>query len=280
MKKWLLVGIVISLLALSACIVSFDNPQVVDTTSLKISEPAPGGTPPLQLKISMGAGTLNLTGGAELLLEGEIRYNVAELKPEITRQEGSLQVVQPTKVFNILSGNQIINEWSLKLGKTPMNLVVEGGASTAVIDLSGVPLAGFKMTDGASTTRLTFNSPNPQRMSMFEYVSGASGIDLIGLGYANFAQMRFAAGAGSYNLDFSGPLSADASVLVDSDAASVTITVPATTRCRVTISGELASININGPWTAQERVYENGGSGPLLNITVDMNLGSLNLINR
>ncbi|HZU86501.1 MAG TPA: toast rack family protein [Anaerolineaceae bacterium] len=280
MKRWFLTSMILSLLALSACMISFDNPQVVDTISLTVSEPAPGGTPPLQLRISMGTGTLNLTGGAELLLEGEIRYNVNELKPEFTRQEGSLQVIQSNKVFNILSGNKIVNDWTLKLGNTPLNLVLEGGASTANIDLSGVPLAGFKMTDGASTTRLKFTSPNPQRMSLFEYVSGASGIDLIGLGYANFQQLRFAAGAGSYNLDFSGPLSADASAMIDSDAASVTISVPASTRTRITITGELTNVTISGAWNAQERVYENSGSGPLLDISVDMNVGTLKLINQ
>lgn len=280
MKRRFLILVFCSLFALNACVVSFDNPQVGDTISLKVSEPAPGGTPPLQLRISMGSGTLNLTSGADLLLEGEIRYNVEELKPEISRQEGALQIVQSNKVFNLLSGKQIINDWKLKLGKTPINLILEGGASTANIDLSGVPLANLKITDGASTTRLVFTSPNPQRLSLFDYTSGASGIDLIGLGYANFDQLRFAAGAGSYNLDFSGPLSANATALIDSDAASVTISVPTTTHTRITITGELTSINISGAWNAQERVYENSGSGPLLNITVDMNVGSLKLINQ
>ncbi len=280
MKKQFLSAILASLLLLSACVVSFDNPQIIDATTLQVAEPAPGGTPPLQVKIGMGPGKLELTGGAQMLLEGDIRYNIAELKPDITRAEGSLQVIQTTKVFNILSGNQVINEWKLKLGSTPMNLVLEGGASTSNLDLSGVPLASLKITDGASTSRIIFTSPNPQRMSLFDYTSGASGIDLVGLGYANFDQLRFAAGAGSYNLDFSGPLTADSSALVDSDASSVTITVPAGTHTRVTITGELTAINITGAWNAQDKIYENNGSGYLLNITVDMNVGSLNLVSK
>jgi len=279
MKHWLAFAL-ICLLALSACTISFNNPEVGDTVILQVSEPAPGGTPPLNLRIAMGTGTINLTGGAALLLEGEIRYNVEEMKPEITRKEGSLEVLQTNKVFDILSGKKMSNEWTLKLGNTPLNLVLEGGASTANLDLSGVPLANLKITDGASTSRVVFNSPNPQRMQMFEYVSGASGIDLIGLGYANFAQMRFAAGAGSYNLDFSGMLSADASALIDSDAASVTITVPGTTRVRITIGGELTNVSVSGMWSVNDRVYTNNGSGPLLDITVDMNVGTLQLINR
>ena len=43
----------------------------------------------------MGAGDLEVTGGAEKLLEADFAYNVARLKPEVQYTNGTLVVRQP-----------------------------------------------------------------------------------------------------------------------------------------------------------------------------------------
>src|SRR5512139_3579113 len=48
-----------------------------------------------RVEIDFGAGDLEVTGGAEKLLEADFAYNVAKLKPEVTYTHGALVVRQP-----------------------------------------------------------------------------------------------------------------------------------------------------------------------------------------
>jgi hypothetical protein len=106
---------------------------------------------------------------------------------------------------------------------------------------------------------------------------------MTGLANANFKSMVFKGGAGSYSLDFSGDLRSDASVRVEAGVGTVRLTVPKETAASVTVSGSLTDIDVQGPWATAGETHSTpavaaGGSGKMLTITVDMSVGSLNLI--
>ena len=54
-----------------------------------------GDAKSVRVEIDMGAGDLEVTGGAEKLLEADFTYNVAKLKPEVEYTDGTLVVRQP-----------------------------------------------------------------------------------------------------------------------------------------------------------------------------------------
>jgi hypothetical protein len=83
--------------------------------SITVADPKIAET---RVSLTFGAGNLNLSAGAENLVDGTALYNVKELKPEVTTTNGHVEIKQG-KFENILPVQGAKNEWDLKLGKTP-----------------------------------------------------------------------------------------------------------------------------------------------------------------
>lgn len=279
MKRLTLVSvlIVVTLLA-SACSFSIKIPEIKtgETQEVSIRESAPsGGTP--RLTIEMGAGTLNIAGGSSQLVEGSVRYNVADWKPEVYRQSNEVRLTQTTNGKISVPTSNIINDWKLALGNTPMELTLQAGAYQGTLDLSGIPLTNLTISDGASDARIIFDKLNPSRMGRLSYKTGASTISLIGLANANFDEMKFEGGAGSYTLDFTGQLQHDTTVKLTAGLSTVKVLIPAELNAVVKITGGVNNVTAKGTWTVDGDTYKNQTSGPLLTIQVEMGIGNLQL---
>jgi len=106
----------------------------------------------VRVEIDFGAGNLEVTGGAEKLLEADFTYNVAKLKPEVEYTDGTLHVRQPEiDGLPILQGiTDFVNEWGLRLyDEVPMDLSVDMGAGTGDLQLAGLSLTGLNVNLGA-----------------------------------------------------------------------------------------------------------------------------------
>jgi hypothetical protein len=106
----------------------------------------------VRVEIEFGAGDLDLTGGAEKLLEADFAYNVAELKPEVKYTDGTLVVRQPDNIGlpSLRDITNFRNEWGLRLyDEVPMDLSVDVGAGTGDLLLAGLSLTGLDVTLGA-----------------------------------------------------------------------------------------------------------------------------------
>jgi D-alanyl-D-alanine carboxypeptidase len=111
-----------------------------------------GDASSVRVEVELGAGDLDLTSGAEKLLEADFTYNVAELKPEVMYTEGTLVVRQP-EVGGLPSLQGITdyhNEWGLRLSDAvPMDLSVAVGAGSSDLQLAGLSLTGLNISLGA-----------------------------------------------------------------------------------------------------------------------------------
>src|ERR671921_2327523 len=110
----------------------------------------------VRAQLKMGAGELNLTGGADGLMEGDFSYNVAEWKPEVSYDvsgdEGELVVRQGGAEGSNLTG-EARNEWDVSLNdKLPTDLVVQMGAGESDLDLDSLTLTGVDLQMGAGKT--------------------------------------------------------------------------------------------------------------------------------
>ncbi len=203
----------------------------------------------------------------------------AELKPVIDRGVGSLSIEQEFNWDKLpVDLDNTINEWDLKLGAKPMDLTINGGAYEATFDLSGLALTSLSINEGASSTEVLFSEPNPETMESLTYHTGASQVSIMGLGNANFKQMEFSSGAGSYTLDFGGSLKQDASVRINSAVSEVKIIVPKGMACQVDVTDGVSNVNISGTWTNKDKVYSTTGEGPTLFIRIQMGLGNIVLM--
>src|SRR5215210_4031882 len=108
-------------------------------------------------QLKMGAGELNVTGGADQLMEGDFSYNVSEWKPkvsyDVSGQEGELIVKQGGANEGARLGGDARNEWDISFNdEVPTDLVVEMGAGESDLDLDSLALKGLDLQMGAGKT--------------------------------------------------------------------------------------------------------------------------------
>jgi hypothetical protein len=118
-------------------------------------------------------------------------------------------------------------------------------------------------------------------MELLEISSGAATIELETLANANFSEMRLSGGAASYELDFSGVLSRDAEVSIETGISEVVVSVPSSTATRVAAETTLGRVDVGDGFTKSEGAFSTGaalsGVGPVLRIRAGVRLGSLRL---
>jgi len=277
----LFASLAVASLACSLAVPDVNRLNTGPTQTVELNEPAPGSDAVQDVNLNMLAGEFRLSGGTDALLEGQVRYNVKEWMPVVTRDGNSLTVAQgdlDASVLNIPTGD-ITNNWDVKLGNYPMNLKVHAGAYEANMDLGGLPILRLEIQDGASTSKIHFDMLNPEVMESLSYRTGASDVSFDGLANANFKQMSFEGGAGNYTFDFSGDLQQDASVTIDVGLSDLEILVPTGVSARVEVDGGLSQVDTAGDWSKEGSSYVSNGSGPELTFVVKMGAGSLRLVN-
>jgi N-terminal domain of toast_rack, DUF2154 len=282
-RKHILVAALVMAFVSLACGINLPVTRIetgpTQTVDLQVSMPEESSTA-VELNLEFVAGEMKLAPGAsDYLASGTATFNVAELEPKLEANGSSYtlrQGEQDIKGIPSVQGD-LINEWDLQLADTPMSLNIKAGAYTGTFELGGLSLQKLTISDGGADLTSTFSAPNHVEMSSFNYSTGASSAKLNGLANANFEQMTFNSGAGTYTLSFDGDLQRDASVTIDTGASTVTIIIPEDVNAQVTFDGALTSVNAGNGWKQNGNVYTLSGSGPAITITVKMAAGTLNL---
>lgn len=279
-----LAGILLLALVTMACGVKLKSPlseikpgpsQTVDV-EIPYTEQSTG----IVLNLDFIAGDLKLAPGSnDQIVSGTAIYNAVELEP-IIDENGSSYTLKAgnMKIEGMpVCPDDVNNSWDLKLANIPMSLNLVAGAYNGNLELGGLSLEKLSISEVGSTETVNFSKPNQVEMSSLTFSTGGSTLIMKGLANANFAQMDFNSGAGDYTLSFDGDLQRDASVIIKTGAATLTIIVPAGVNSQITYNGGLSSVNVEGGWTQNENIYNLSGSGPTITITVDLGLGTLNL---
>jgi hypothetical protein len=280
MKKGIVIILIGMMLSTMACSFTINLPTLNTgpVKTVEVKEALPTDNNEMQVELNVGAATLNVTGGATDLVNGTIKYNVPDWKPVVDYSNDSLQIRQTETNVNGIPSEKMVNEWDLKFtNEIPLDMTIKAGAYQGKIDLGGMNISNLRVTDGASDTTLSFSKPNLGKMTKLDYSTGASSVTLNGLANANFENMHFSSGAGTYKLDFSGDLQRDADVTIDAGVSTVTIVIPEGTKAVINVNGGMHSISTSGTWTVDSNAYKTEGTGSTLNIDVNMNLGTLNL---
>lgn len=276
MNVKIILAILVLSLASMACGFTIDLPDQAQAgpdvkESITVADPKSDET---RVSISFGAGDLTLSPGAKNLVDGTVIYNVEDLKPEIIENGNNIEIKQGN-FKNLPPFKDMKNEWDLKLGSTPMDLVISAGAYDGTIELGGLSLKSLEVNDGASNVDLSFSEPNPIEMSILRYATGASDVKLIGLANANFSTLTFSGGAGNYTLDFSGEFQQDAVATVDSGFGNVSLIIPEDVNAKITVEGAAVNINHGSGWSQSGQEYTQKGDGHTLTIIVKMAAGNL-----
>jgi len=277
-------AILVLALASIACGFSIDlperqkaGPEVKESITVANPKPALSGdevSEETRLTLSFGAGKLNVSPGAQNLVDGTVVYNVKELKPEIQKNGNSIEIKQGD-FHSLPPFDNLKNEWNLKVSATPLDLVIQAGAYEGHLELGGLSLKSLTVKDGASHVEVSFLEPNQTDMALLRYETGASDVKLTGLANANFSTLKFSGGAGNYTLDFSGELQRDATVTVDSGLGNLSLIIPEHLNATVTMESAAVNISSGSGWTQNGQKYTQKGSGSSLTILVKMAAGNL-----
>lgn len=143
----------------------------------------PGAAESVGVEIKMGAGLLEVGGGAEELLDAEFAYNVASLRPEVDYQvsgtRGLLTVRQPASPGVVMTN--LTYEWDLRLrDHVPMDLTVEFGFGDADLKLGALSLSTLDIRSGAGNVTVDLSDSRSLRSLDLVMAAGGVTLDLTG----------------------------------------------------------------------------------------------------
>jgi hypothetical protein len=115
------------------------------------------GADSVKVEVIFGAGVLDLSGGADQLLQADFNYNVAKLKPNVSYANGTLVVEQPEErgMLSLSGISDFRNEWTLQLNdQVPVDLKVDIGAGTSDLELADLSLTRLEVAIGAGISTI------------------------------------------------------------------------------------------------------------------------------
>jgi hypothetical protein len=115
------------------------------------------GAKSVRADVVLGAGELDLSGGANHLFTADCYYSRPSQKPivryRVTGADGSLDIHQPRETDHIHFGDDHNrNDWTLRFGnQVPLDLAIKMGAGTGRLRLSGLQLTHLRIEAGVGT---------------------------------------------------------------------------------------------------------------------------------
>ncbi|MBU1036050.1 hypothetical protein KJ974_05075 [bacterium] len=229
---------------------------------------------------------MDLISGQEDVFEGNFQYDKGILKPnvryEILGETGILTLSQSIKKDLNLSFPHK-NIWNLKLPSgVPLQLYINTATYSGDIDLTNLQIEHLSLNSGASQTNIVFNQPNLIDLKNINIKTGASTIKMLGLANANFNEMNFTGGAGSYTFDFSGNLTKKSKVNINVGAAKIILKIPSNMGTKIIFRNFLASkLDIRGFIKINDQTYispEYGKSAAELDVEIKGGLVDVEVI--
>ncbi len=107
----------------------------------------------LEVELNLGVGEMNITGGSDEWITGEIEYTDKKFKPELSYDldgdTGEILVEQEKKINVYFGRNNEKNVWDLQLNdEVPIRLEVNSGATDTNLTLSGLQLSELSVNAG------------------------------------------------------------------------------------------------------------------------------------
>ncbi len=220
----------------------------------------------LKVMIKFGVGKLRIISGEKDVFKGNFQYDKTILKPniqyEILGKTGILNLSQSIKK-DIELPFPYRNRWNLELPSgVPIQLYVNTATYRGDINLTNLQIENLYLNSGASQTNIAFNQPNLIESKNIDIKTGASTIKMLGLANANFSEINFTGGAGSYTFDFSGNLVKKSKININTGVAKIILKIPSTIGTKIIIESFPAlKSDIRGFVEINDQTYINSEYG-------------------
>jgi hypothetical protein len=263
----------------------FPQFEIGDLAVEPLEVPLPSDNEPIRFEIGFSSGDLFVNRSSEpFLLQGQAKYNVELLAPVVSTDTNyiRLQTQGSIGLANVVN-QSVINEWDLKLGVHPLDLVVKTDGGKATLNLGGLALQNVTIEQNLASATITFSETNQVIMDHFQLDTTGADITLYKLANSQAETMDFNLGLGTYVLEFDGELKQDMAVVIADGMAGmgkVEIVMPATTHAIVTLDKTVEKPTSNAPWQQSADnpdEYVMAGSGPTITIEIQKGAGILTL---
>jgi len=218
-----------------------------------------GDAETVQVEINMPAGQLDMSGGANELLEADFTYNVAELEPEVEYSGGTLTVRNPDVDIRVGSWWDLDDyryEWDLRLNdNVPMEMSIDVGVGSSDLELGSLSLTRLDIEAGAGEPKVDLSDSS------------------------SLTRLDLEAGVGQVTVDLTGTWQADLDANISSGVGGLTLLLPSSACVRVDVEVGLGAVNTHG-LTKDGNDYVNdacGESEATLRIDLSAGLGEINL---
>jgi hypothetical protein len=216
-----------------------------------------GSAEQVDIEITMGAGMLNVAGGAGAdLLNASLWYNVAEWQPIITYDElgsaGRLELRQPD-IVGANWGSNTRYEWNLLFNDdVPTNLHARLGAGK-----SGFALWMMNLN------RLT--------------IEAGAGETVVAIPGGQVRDLEIAMGVGKLTLDVSGDWDHDLDGRIRGGLGELIVKLPTETNVAVRVDGGLGEVQSHGLTLSGDTYSRNVGSDHTVTLDISGGVGSIRL---
>lgn len=167
---WFWMDVKLALVLLGALLLASCMPQArVGALRTESKSVELGNAQSVNVEVNLGAGHLQLSGGAEKLMEADFTYNVAKIKPGVSYTDGTLVVQQPeTNGMPALLGiTDFRNDWTINLDDgVPMDLSVDVGGGSGDLLLAGLSLTSLDITLGAGIYTIDLGGDWPKNLDV------------------------------------------------------------------------------------------------------------------
>jgi len=224
----------------------------------------------VRVDIKMGAGELNIDGGAASLLEADFTYNVAEWEPQIKYnvedERGRLTIRQPNTDQLSLRGD-IRYEWDLAFDEDiPLDIRIEYGAGSGDLNLGDLNVTQLDVKLGAGDMNVDLN------------------------GNASLTRLELDMGAGDLTVDLTGDWTEDVDVDLQGGLGKTTLLLPEDIGVRVNVTKAIGDVDASGLYDRGDyyanKAYGDGdsgagdggaGDGPTIEISIQAGVGQIDL---
>ncbi len=192
----------------------------------------------VDVEIQMGAGELDVSGGASELLDASFTSNVAELSPQATYADGRLVVKDRGVTASISSLPDLAkfrNEWDLKLNEdVPLEMKIDLGAGRSDLVLGDLALTSLNIHGGAG--EVTIDLTGEWQHDLEAKITG--GLGDINLRLPGDVGVRIEADTGLGSVEASG-LTRDGNIYTNDAYGLSDVTL------RIDIDGGVGKINLD-----------------------------------
>jgi len=166
------------------------------TTDSKTVEAA--GAETVEVNLKMGAGELQVSGGAQALMEAEFTYRTRRRPPEVdyrvTGTKGFLTVRQHRRGGVFIGSSK--NEWDVRINsRIPADLRINLGAGESTLDLADIDLRSLTVDMGVGEMKLDLRGKHDRNLDVT--VDGGIGSGTIYLPREVGVRVRIDGGIGS-----------------------------------------------------------------------------------